>query len=53
MTNDATNKTYPYESGDFIIIGPECFTDHNEDVIAYKGSNYVRVPDKLNDEPEA
>ena len=31
---------YPHQSGDFIVIGPECFTDGQ--VIAYKGENYVR-----------
>jgi len=31
---------YPRESGDFTVIGPECFTDGT--VIAYKGENYVK-----------
>jgi hypothetical protein len=33
---------YPYLSGDFTVIGPECFTDGK--VIAYKGQNYTRQP---------
>lgn len=33
---------YPHESGDFTVIGPECFTDAEANVIAYKGENYVR-----------
>jgi hypothetical protein len=36
---------FPYKSGDFTVIGPECFTDSEARIIAYKGSNYVRVPD--------
>jgi hypothetical protein len=31
---------YPHQSGDFTVIGPECFTDAEATVIAYKGQNY-------------
>lgn len=40
-----TKREYPYEEGDFLVIGPECFTpigDHS--VICYKGENYVPQP---------
>lgn len=35
---------YPHQSGDFTVIGPECFTDG--EVIAYKGENYVKQESK-------
>ena len=33
-------ETGPRKSGDFTIIGPECFADAEETVICYKGVNY-------------
>lgn len=33
---------YPYEEGDFIILGPEVFTDKNQEVICWRGDNYIR-----------
>ena len=36
---------FPHQSGDYTVIGPECFTDADAQVISYKGSNYARVPD--------
>lgn len=45
MTDVPYNKKYPYEDGDFLVIGPECFTrldDHS--VISWRGENYVPQP---------
>ncbi|MDQ1053193.1 hypothetical protein QE394_001121 [Arthrobacter sp. SORGH_AS 212] len=47
-----TAQTYPHKSGDFTIIGPECFTDESASVIAYKGENYypqrqVKIAEEL------
>lgn len=34
--------TYPHQDGDFLIIGPECFTYlHDHSVISWRGQNYV------------
>jgi hypothetical protein len=33
----------PKQSGDFIIIGPECFSDADKTVIAWAGENYYRA----------
>lgn len=37
------DKDYPYKSGDFIIIGPECFSDDEGIVICWAGQNYKLV----------
>jgi len=42
---------YPYQSGDFTVIGPECFTDGT--VIAYKGQNYTAQPRTITTVEEA
>lgn len=34
-------RAYPYEEGDFVIIGPECFSAKDESVLSWKGTNYV------------
>lgn len=34
-------KKYPYVDGDFIVIGPQCFTSFDESVINWKGVNYI------------
>lgn len=37
-------QPYPYNEGDFVIIGPECFSGVNkwdETVISWKGENYT------------
>ena len=33
-------EMYPHPSGDFTVIGPECFTDG--EVICWRGENFVR-----------
>lgn len=40
MSDTEKMKTYPHQSGDFTVIGPECFTDG--EVICYKGENYFK-----------
>lgn len=41
---DIFEATYePEVTGDFITIGPECFTDKDQNVICYKGENYYRA----------
>lgn len=36
-----TEPSYPYPDGDFIIIGPQCFSAKDESVLNWKGTNYV------------
>lgn len=40
-----TTAEYPHPSGEFIVIGPECFIDPKANVICYKGENYVQQVD--------
>jgi hypothetical protein len=37
----AQRESYPYPSGDSIVLGPEIFTDPDGKVISWKGVNYV------------
>lgn len=41
-TTDAT--TYPYPSGDAVILGPETFADKGKTVICHQGENYYPRP---------
>lgn len=34
-------QEYPYPDGDFVVLGPELFTDRDGKVISWKGANYV------------
>jgi hypothetical protein len=34
---------FPYQSGDFTVLGPELFTDRQVEVISYKGENFYRA----------
>lgn len=36
-----TDKPYPYEEGDFIVIGPGCFAAKDRSVLNWEGVNYV------------
>lgn len=38
---------YPYEDGDVIVLGPECFVSKDESVLCWKGENYVPQPEPL------
>jgi hypothetical protein len=38
-------KTYPYESGDVIVLGPETFVSKDGKTLSYKGENYIPQPD--------
>jgi len=42
---------YPRQDGDFVILGPEIFTDIAGTVICWKGENYVRQSDAVKHEP--
>lgn len=46
---------YPFYDGDFIVLGPECFTSRDERVICFRGANYVRVEERtaVSDELES
>lgn len=51
---DDAHETYPYESGNIIVIGPECFAMKDGSVLNWRGVNYVRQepiknPDPYND----
>jgi hypothetical protein len=39
LTTDESR--YPHSSGDFIVIGPQCFAAKDETVLNWKGVNYV------------
>ena len=39
---DKAHELYPYESGDFIVLGPEIFADRTGTYISWRGYNYVR-----------
>ena len=41
------DKEYPHESGDVLVLGPECFIDAERKVISYQGVNYYK------DEPQS
>lgn len=32
---------YPFEDGDVIILGPECFASKDGNVISWRGENYI------------
>lgn len=32
---------YPHQDGNYIVLGPEIFTDPRADVICWKGVNYI------------
>lgn len=34
-------QEYPHMDGDFLVIGPECFTRRDVPVICWQGANYV------------
>jgi hypothetical protein len=34
-------KSYPHMDGGFVVIGPECFAQHDGSVLSWKGTNYV------------
>lgn len=44
-----TQKTYPFDDGDFIVLGPEIFTGQpgspGDGVISWKGENFYRTHD--------
>lgn len=46
-TNEGANKVYPYEDGDFLVLGPEIFTKvDDQSAIMYKGVAYgIKTPD--------
>lgn len=41
---EAVKKDYPYQEGDAIILGPECFAVPDEDMIAWQGEWYRKQP---------
>lgn len=38
-------KTFPYRDGEFLILGPEVFTNKDETTICWKGVNYFHACD--------
>lgn len=38
---DQVVTRYPHMDGGFVVIGPECFAQHDGSVICWKGTNYV------------
>ncbi len=41
--------TYPKTEGDFVVIGPDCFTSTEDpSVICYRGRNYYRDAKPVN-----
>lgn len=43
FVQNVTTPEYPHRSGDFTVIGPECFTDESLNVISWKGDNFYRA----------
>lgn len=37
----AADVQYPRMDGGFIVIGPDCFAQHDGSVLSWKGTNYV------------
>lgn len=37
-------RSYPYQDGDVIVLGPEVFASADGEAISWKGSNYSRIP---------
>lgn len=44
--SDDEQKTYPYEEGDTIVLGPEIFAAKDGSVLNWKGQNYVPQKEK-------
>ncbi len=40
-TDESPKKEFPYEDGDTIVLGPECFVAKDGEVLNWKGQNYV------------
>jgi len=51
-TNDVAAR-YPFESGDVLVLGPECFIDAGRRVISYQGENYYARPAPTDDVAQA
>jgi len=45
------DPVYPYEDGDFIILGPECFAGKDGEVIMWRGAAYKRIEPVKNPDP--
>jgi hypothetical protein len=41
----AVAAIFPYPSGDFTVIGPECFTSPDGERIMWRGEPYIKLPD--------
>lgn len=41
---ESANKAYPYEDGEFTVLGPQVFTTPDRSVICYQGVNYIPQP---------
>lgn len=45
------DMTYPYESGDVIVLGPQIFAAKDGSVLNWRGENYVRQEPVKNPDP--
>ena len=43
----AAEHIYPYRYGDYIVLGPETFSDADKTVISHKGENYYARQEKV------
>ena len=39
--------SYPFQDGDFTVLGPEVFASADGDVISWRGETYTRHPSRL------
>lgn len=39
--------TYPYSAGDVVVIGPQCFAQHDGSLLNWRGENYILQPETL------
>jgi hypothetical protein len=50
-TIEREDPVYPYESGDVVVIGPQCFAAKDGSVLNWRGENYVRQEPVKNPDP--
>lgn len=49
---EIATPSYPYEEGDCIVIGPQCFSAKDESVLNWKGTNYVPQTNRVVNEDD-
>lgn len=47
-----SQKEYPYEEGDTIVLGPEIFASKDRSVISWQGENYYLLREAVEKDQE-